>query len=257
MRYVDFHVHMDFYKNPEKIINTYERMAIYSLFVTNLPEVYEKHLNKYNQYKYIKLALGYHPEMTDYYPFNNNMFEKYLSTTNYIGEVGIDGSKKYAHNFEAQVNYFNYICSKIKNEAKIMTVHSRKAEDVVLSILKNYGIKYAVFHWYSGSITTLREVIGSGYYFSVNPSMLQSQKSREILYNIPVNRLLFESDGPFTKYNKVITQPKQFESIFEDFNKFYKINNFKDLVFDNFKRILIERQLFEQENKILKSISRK
>lgn len=257
MKYVDFHVHMDFYNKPEEIINIYERMQIYSLFVTNLPEIYEKHLRKYNKYKYIKLALGYHPEMLDFYQFNNSIFDKYLSTTNYIGEVGIDGSKKYAHNIKMQTETFNCICNKIKDLPKILTVHSKNAETLVFDILKDNKIKFAVFHWYSGNIKTLRDIIEHGYYFSINPCMLQSQKGKEILNNIPLNRILFESDGPFTKFNKVITKPQYFESIYEQFNEFYSISSFKELVFTNFKNLLVERQLLEQEDKILKMASDK
>lgn len=255
MKYIDFHVHMDFYKKPEEIISTYEEKQIYSLFVTNLPEIYEVHLKKYNDYKYIKLALGYHPEMIDYYPFAENIFNKYFHTTNYIGEVGIDGSKKYAHNLDLQIKVFDYICSKVNNEAKIMTIHSKKAEDLVFQVLKKYNIKYAVFHWYSGGINTLKHIIDSGYYFSVNPSMLESQKGREVLNNIPLNKIVFESDGPFTKYNKITTEPKHFMGIYQDFNEFYKINNFQEIVFNNFKNILVERQFFEQRNNILRQIN--
>ncbi|GAA0685461.1 TatD family hydrolase [Clostridium cadaveris] len=255
MKYIDFHVHMDFYKKTEEIIKTYEENEIYSLFVTNLPEIYKVHLKKYNDYKYVKLALGYHPEMIDYYPFNKDIFNRYFNSTNYIGEVGIDGSKKFSHNIDIQIKNFDYICSKVSHEAKIMTIHSKKAEDIVLQILKKYKIKYAVFHWYSGNIKTLRYILDSGYYFSVNPCMLESQKGKEILNNIPFDRILFESDGPFTKYNKKITEPKNFKDIFQDFNEFYKIDNFEEIVFNNFKKIILERQFFEQKNKILKEIT--
>ncbi|AQR95587.1 TatD family hydrolase [Clostridium saccharoperbutylacetonicum] len=254
MKYIDFHIHMDFYKKPQEIINIYEEKQIYSLFVTNLPEIYEAHLPKYNGFKYIRLGLGYHPEMVDYYDFNRKIFDKYFESTNYIGEVGIDGSKKYAHNIDTQIQIFDYICSKVSNEAKIMTIHSKKAEDIVLQKLKKYKIKYAVFHWYSGSLKTINDIVESGYYFSINPSMLESQKGKEILKNIPHERILFESDGPFSKYKKNITEPKYFEEIFKEFNEFYGIDYFEKLVFNNLKKLLVERQFFEQKSKILKQI---
>lgn len=68
--------------------------------------------------------------------------------------------------------------------------------------------------------------------------------------------MLFESDGPFTRYNKFIIEPRYFKNIYEYFNRFYKIDNFQEIVFNNFKKILVERQLFEQENRILKSVSK-
>ena len=254
MKYIDFHVHMDFYKRPKDIINMYEKNNIYSLFVTNLPEIYEAHYSKYNDFKYIRLALGYHPEMVDYYDFNKELFDKYFSTTNYIGEVGVDGSKKYMNNIDSQIRIFDYICSKVNNQAKIMTIHSKKAEEIVLEKLKKYKIKYAVFHWYSGSIKILKEIIDSGYYFSVNASMLNSQKGKEILKSIPKDRILFESDGPFSKYKKKIIEPIYFREIFNDFSEFYGIDSFQKLAFDNLKKLLIERQFWEQKFIILENV---
>ncbi|MFL0165262.1 TatD family hydrolase [Candidatus Clostridium helianthi] len=254
MNYIDFHVHMDFYKNPQEIINIYEKKQIYSLFVTNLPEIYEAHLPKYNGFKYIRLGLGYHPEMVDYYDFNKDIFNKYFDSTNYIGEVGIDGSKKYTHNIDTQIQVFDYICSKVSNEAKIMTIHSKKAEGIVLEKLKKYKIKYAVFHWYSGNLKTIKDIVDNGYYFSINPSMLESQKGKEILKNIPHDRMLFESDGPFSRYRKITTDPRYFKEIFREFNEFYKIDDFEKVVFNNLKKLLVERQFLEQKSKILKKI---
>ena len=251
MKFVDFHVHIDFYKNPEIIINLYEKSQIYALFVTNLPQIYEKHLVKYNKYNYIKLALGYHPEMIDFYSFDKELFDAYINTTNYIGEVGIDGSKKNFSNIDKQSLIFDYICNKVKNKSKILTIHSKKAESNVLDILKNHNIEYAIFHWYSGSIKLIDDILQCGYYFSVNPNMLCSQKGRDILYNIPLDRILFESDGPFTKYDKFITSPEYFNQIFKEFDAFYKIDNFKKIVYSNFKNLLIDRQLSEEKNKLL------
>ena len=41
--------------------------------------------------------------------------------------------------------------------------------------------------------------LDQGCYFSINHQMLQSTNGRTIVRNIPVDRLLLESDAPFTK----------------------------------------------------------
>ena len=41
--------------------------------------------------------------------------------------------------------------------------------------------------------------LNRGYYFSINYQMIQSQNGRRIVNNIPNERLLIESDGPFNK----------------------------------------------------------
>lgn len=56
-----------------------------------------------------------------------------------------------------------------------------------------------ILHWYSGDINDLRRAINQGCYFSINHQMLQSVNGRNVVENIPVDRLLLESDAPFTK----------------------------------------------------------
>jgi TatD DNase family protein len=72
----------------------------------------------------------------------------------------------------------------------------------VLSILHNHNNPLCVFHWYSGSIGILKKILDQGHYFSINPSMINSTNGQKIIDAIPRNRLLTETDGPFTKINK-------------------------------------------------------
>ena len=56
-----------------------------------------------------------------------------------------------------------------------------------------------ILHWYSGGATDLRRAIEQGCYFSINHQMLQSANGKNIVGSIPVDRILIESDAPFTK----------------------------------------------------------
>ncbi|WP_418027536.1 TatD family hydrolase [Paenibacillus sp. JJ1722] len=70
----------------------------------------------------------------------------------------------------------------------------------------NFSIKGAIFHWYSGSLSLLKKIVEAGYYFSINPAMIQSSNGCKIIEKIPRDRLLTETDGPFVKIEgKVIT----------------------------------------------------
>lgn len=240
--FIDTHVHIDFYDNPNELINTYERLKILTLFMTNLPEIFNKHYEHFNEFKCIRLALGYHPTLIDEYDFNKEEFLKGIDKTNYIGEVGLDFSNFSERQQEKQKEIFNFICKLSFEKRKIMSIHSRKAEKEVLSILKKNSVEFAIFHWYSGGLRLINDIIDRGYYFSVNYSMLKSKKGNEILRRIPLDRILMESDGPFTKYNKEAFVPNILENIYEEFNEFYGINNFKDRVFENFKKLLFARE---------------
>jgi TatD DNase family protein len=56
-----------------------------------------------------------------------------------------------------------------------------------------------ILHWFSGSKGELRAGLDAGCYFSVNPAMLKSERSRALIVDVPRHRLLTESDGPFVE----------------------------------------------------------
>lgn len=234
---IDFHVHLDFYDNINKIIKQYEESNIITLFVTNLPEIFYKHYYKYNKLNKIRLALGYHPEMIENYKLNEELFVNLFEYTNYIGEIGLDFSDKNIKYKDEQIKAFDFIIKESSLNNKIYSIHSRKAEKEVLNILIKYNIKNAVFHWYSGNLQTLKEIINNNYYFSINYNMLKTKNGIKILNKIPLNKILFETDGPFSKYENKIISPENIENIYKLFNDFYKINNFKEIIYKNYKQL--------------------
>jgi len=53
-----------------------------------------------------------------------------------------------------------------------------------------------VFHWYTGSLRTLDDILQAGHFLSVNPGMLVAERGRAVVRRIPRERLLTETDGP-------------------------------------------------------------
>ncbi|MCM3697882.1 TatD family hydrolase [Paenibacillus macerans] len=241
MTYFDFHVHIDHYPNPNKLAKEYESNKIYALFVTNLPELFEKQYLSYQGFKYVRLALGYHPDLTDEFPLNQDLFDKLVSKTSYIGEVGIDISGNQSTNLHKQIENFSFVTQRKYNKDKIYSIHSRGAEDEVLNILIENDVKYAVFHWYTGNISTLERIAERKYMFSVNINMLLSKKGQNIIKKIPQELLLFETDGPFTRFEKKVIRPAQIPSLFKMFDD--QFSNFTEVSYKNFRRMLLLREL--------------
>lgn len=241
-KYIDFHVHIDYYENYKEIYDYYDTQKIYTLFVTNFPEVYRKAKETFPNSKYVKMALGYHPEMVEIKPFNRKEFDRHLGQTKYLGEVGLDFSKRFYKYRDEQIIVFRYICQKANEGNKIMSIHSRSAEKDVLTILNQYEVKYAVFHWYTGSISLLKDIIASGYYLSLNPSMLKSKKGKDIINNVPLERILIETDGPHSTIKNRQIVPVDIPTVYSDFEQFLGIENLRDIVFQNLNELL-DRQL--------------
>lgn len=195
----DTHMHINLYENGKQLLEQIENDRSYTICVTDLPEIFSdcKKRFAWDEFKYIRLALGFHPQLAKQYHSQIDTFIKLIPQTRYIGEIGLDFSDN-DKSKDIQQDIFKTIieeCDKFKN--KILTVHSRKATDEVLKLMRGFrgGV---ILHWYSGSLNKINEAIERGYYFSVNHQMLLSEHGRKIVEAIPVNRLLVESDAPFT-----------------------------------------------------------
>ena len=239
--YIDTHTHIDFYDNPHDIAKRYNYNEIFTLFMTYLPEIFEKHLHDFNSYEYIRLALGFHPAMVLNYKFNKELFIKNLKKTFYIGEIGLDYSiTKDVKLIEKQLDIFSFI-TKVAAENKILSIHSRKAESETLDVLRVNKVKHAIFHWYSGGLSVIDRILNEGYFFSVNHKMTQTKSGKKILSKIPLDRLLIETDGPFVKYNGNVLSPEMVKYTYKELSNIYKCVDIKEVVFENFLKLLKSR----------------
>lgn len=195
---MDAHMHFDLYKKREDVLSYIEAHHSYTIAVTNLPELYERYYQKYANFKYIKIALGFHPELVFRYQRQLPVFLKYVEMTRYIGEVGLDFTTQDKANQEIQREIFSKIVDASQKDDKILSVHSRRAEAECLQILKQFKGQI-IMHWFSGSGRILKEALEMGCYFSINQQMLLSKNGRRIVDALPMDRILIESDAPFSK----------------------------------------------------------
>lgn len=234
---IDAHIHIDFYDNPAKVMRSLINQNALALFVTHLPELYQKQLAIMDNLPHILVAVGFHPILVNEYDFNENLFKKSLLSTHFIGEVGLDFSvARSEKSRNKQLVVFNKICK--LTTSQVMSIHSRQAESEVLDILKRHNIENAIFHWYTGSESLIPQILEAGYYFSINPHMLKSAKGRINLKKIPLDRILIETDGPFTKFGTHLTTPIDLPDIYTAFNEFYGVKNIENIVYNNFEAII-------------------
>lgn len=194
----DTHFHLDLQKDRAAAIRDIEEKQIYTIAVTNLPDLYRKESVEIAS-KYIRFALGFHPELICQYKKQVPLMWELLPEVRYIGEVGLDLVDKISA--KEQEVFFSELVERCRYDSnKIFTIHSRRAVDKVLNILgENYRFK-AILHWFSGSRKELEKAIERGCYLSVNGTMMKSKKFLDMLPLIPSSRLLIETDSPFTHY---------------------------------------------------------
>ncbi len=196
----DTHAHIDLYKNMKDYISYIENSHSYTIVMTNLPDLYQKYFREHDEYKFIRFALGLHPELVHQYKSQMSIFHEFVKTSRYIGEVGLDFTKGVD---QEQIKVFKEIMEACKQyDGKIISVHSRRAVDKVIDIIGESKGNRIILHWFSGTMKQLERAVNHGFYFSVNTNMLNSNNGRQIIKRIPKEKLLIESDAPFTDTTK-------------------------------------------------------
>ncbi|MEC4176800.1 TatD family hydrolase [Adlercreutzia sp. R7] len=82
---------------------------------------------------------------------------------------------------------------------KLISIHAVNAAGVALDLLEQAGTlsrHQVILHWFSGTSDDLIRAVRAGCFFSVGPRMLASRRGREYVRQIPLDRLLLETDMP-------------------------------------------------------------
>jgi len=206
---VDTHCHANLYASPESVVAASESAGIYTIAVTNAPSVFfhTKALSKGKVF--VRAALGLHPELVRTHGNELAQFEALLKETRYVGEVGLDYSTPDKEERRRQQEVFAAIleqCSQCGD--KVLSVHSRRAAADVIAAIGSRFRGTAILHWFSGSLKELRTAVDYGMYFSVNPTMIESKSGQKLIAEIPCDRVLTETDGPFVKVAGGPAEPK-------------------------------------------------
>ena len=206
---VDAHCHFDLFQNPQQVIQEAERNRIHSIAVTNTPSVFDPMRRLTNGLRYVRPAVGLHPELAIQRASEIPIFQRKLPETRYVGEVGLDYKVvvKPAERAKQRAIFQSILEHCANAGGRILTIHSRRAEADVVAALREYQPGPFIFHWYSGSLKTLSAAAATGAYFSVNAAMVRSGRSRRLIQEIPLDRMLTESDGPFVQVDGQPARP--------------------------------------------------
>lgn len=213
---IDTHCHVDLFPDPKKIVDETVSDHICTIAVTNAPFLFENTQELATRSQLILPALGLHPELVKSHGNQLDQFHRLLPKTRFVGEVGLDYVTNDNSERAEQRRIFESIvdaCSIAGN--KVLTVHSRRSSSDVLSILKGKQVGAVIFHWYSGSLRDLRLALSAGYYFSLNAAMVRSDRGQRLIRELPLDRILTESDGPFAKCSGKPSTPRSVSIVIE------------------------------------------
>ncbi|HTQ09867.1 MAG TPA: Qat anti-phage system TatD family nuclease QatD [Fimbriimonadaceae bacterium] len=200
---VDFHCHLDLYPDHQAAIARAEAARIYTLTVTTTPKAWSRNHELTRHTRYIRAALGLHPQLVADRAGELPLWEHHLPETRYVGEVGLDGGARFYKSLDVQKQVFQRVLERCAEAGgKILTVHSVRSAPAVLDMIEAHlppERGRVVLHWFTGSKSDARRAAALGCYFSVNAEMTRSDRGRELIASLPRDRLLTETDGPFTR----------------------------------------------------------
>ncbi|MFI5397687.1 MAG: Qat anti-phage system TatD family nuclease QatD [Candidatus Binatia bacterium] len=217
---VDFHCHLDLYPDPVVAIAECDRKRIYTLTVTTTPKAWPRNRELASSSRYVRSALGLHPQLVSERASELSIWDDYLPQAKYVGEVGLDAGPRFYRSLDLQKQVFEHIlkcCARAGG--KILTVHSVRAASAVLDLIEKHlpaARGRVVLHWFTGSKTDARRGVDLGCYFSVNASMLERSTGSELVRTLPLDRILTETDGPFTHVAGRPTRPDDVDLVVKE-----------------------------------------
>ena len=107
-----------------------------------------------------------------------------------------------------------------------------------VEIIRNYKPEKCIIHWFTGTMQELNDLINLNCYFSINENMIRNNMKADWIKAIPKEKLLIESDGPFTKVNGKKYNPDLLYLEYENIAKFLNEPELISLVYNNFATIL-------------------
>ena len=241
MKYlIDTHFHLDHYKNYIEVANRICELQQYTVAVTNSPGVFRSCKNIFNENKYLHFAMGFHPQERLLCNDDLNDFIKLLDKTEFVGEIGLDYSRNNYMDKAYQKKCFEQIVECCAQMNKAMTIHIRNAEDDAVEILRKYEPKKAIIHWYTGDEKHLYQLLETNCYFSININMVTGKNSDKYRI-IPMDNILIESDGPYTKVSGKKYTPDLLQNSYLMIAKFFEDRDLIQHVYDNFRGLLLKK----------------
>ena len=203
----DTHAHYDsedYNEDRKELLNEMNKNGV--IGILNCASSYESVKEVYdltNEYDFIYGALGIHPENADELTderleeikelINNN--DKVIA----VGEIGLDYYWEENPPKEVQKETFRKQMALAKELNLPVVIHDRDAHKDTLDIMKEFPEVRGTVHCFSGSVEFAKECIKLGYYigFTGVITFKNAKKLVQVAKEIPVDRILVETDAPF------------------------------------------------------------
>jgi len=202
---IDTHAHLDELRNLDLMLEEAKKagviaiVAVGSNYQSNMKTLKISQQNR----RFVYPAFGLHPwELGNLGTFkiNENLrfIEQNIASAVAVGEIGLDYDKRVLKvaSKELQKEVLGRLLNLARKYTKPAIIHSRYAWKDALCLIQDVGINKAVFHWFTGFSSVLKDIIGGGYFISATPATEYHEEHRRAIKEAPLQRLLLETDCP-------------------------------------------------------------
>ena len=146
--------------------------------------------------RYVYPALGYHPWQIkeEEVEANLSFIRGHVKEGVALGEIGLDYKIKVKK--ELQWRVFEELLDIAFESNKPIIIHCRYSHRRAFEMVKEKKIERAVFHWYSGSVDLLDEILSMDYFISATPALVYNPPHQEAIKRTPIEKILLETDTP-------------------------------------------------------------
>lgn len=200
------HINLDCYKNnQEELLKNAIENGVEKIILPSVePKDFEQIVKISNAFDNVYCALGVHPSEAKKYSSQNldeikKLFEENKKIVA-IGEIGLDyyWDKSF---IDLQKEIFIAQIELAKELKLPILVHDREAHQDTFDILKSLDLKDVpvIMHCYSGSWEFAKEFLKMNCYIALGGvvTFKNAVKTKEVAKNIPLDRLLLETDCPY------------------------------------------------------------
>lgn len=204
---IDVHCHIEqevILKDLDDIIDKCKKEGIKAIITSCAkPQDVEKTMMVIEKYKgFVFATVGIHPEFIKEIK-NEDIditFERIRKNKDVlvgIGECGLDyWYTKEPEWREKQAGMFRKFIALSKEIDKPLVIHARDAYEEVVNILEQENAKKVMLHMF-GASHLVKRVIDNGWHVSMNAIVLRSKKHGKVVRDMPVERLMLETDSPW------------------------------------------------------------
>ncbi len=224
-RFFDAHCHLDLMLSPDAAASESAALGL-GLFDCGVnPRDFSAANERARRQPGIIAGIGLHPWwLADGRcgPAEVNLLCEVAAQERYIGEVGLDFSARFAGSEPLQIQALIRLCDALVQHpltGRVISIHAVRSAGTVLDVLESNGLlapnpdsPVIIFHWFSGTSDELVRARHAGSFFSINERMLATKRGREYARQIPLNRLLLETDAP-AEQNKETTARQLVDSL--------------------------------------------